>query len=172
MKRFLILISLICSLFLLTSCTGGPDICNPEKNVTEEQVRNDLKENKQEYLDLIDILSNIQIAFIILYEGYSIEDIENEIIIQYFTGSKEDFDQGNITYDKSELYTLKEFDKLSQEDKDLIKTFMLNRNSKKLKIINKAAYDNKIHFKFFGLTYITYSYSSEEFSIESRSCLA
>jgi len=42
-------------------------------------MRNDLEENKQEYIDLIDILSNIQIASIILYEGYSIDDIENEI---------------------------------------------------------------------------------------------
>jgi len=149
MKRILISISLIFSLVFSARCEifPGPDICNPEKNVTEEQVRNDLKENKQEYLDIIDILSNLQIAFVNLDKEDSLEDIDSKIWIQYFTGSEEDFNSGKIG-DKIILYNLKDFDKLSQEDKDLIETFLLNRNSKKVRIVNKVYGDNKIYFEF------------------------
>lgn len=81
MKKAIYLIVLL-TLLVLAGCDAffpGPKICNPKYNVTEEQVKKDLEENKQEYLDIIELLNkeDLQISFILYYKH--LQEIEISI---------------------------------------------------------------------------------------------
>ncbi len=65
---------------------------------------------------------------------------------------------------------IEEIENITNEEKDIIKTFVRNRNSKEIRIVNKAKGDGKIYFEFFGLTYI--SYINSKFYIEKNICMS
>ena len=167
MKRMFMIFIMLFLLISLSNCLTitikTPDRCNPKKSVTEEQVRKDLEENKQEYLDMINLLNNkdLQITYITYGES-------TIIYVSIYTGSHEDFMNGILKEEYHHMYIIEELNDLSQEDKDLIKNFIENRNSTEVEIINKAESDGKIYFYFFGLTYIIYK--DDEFEILTRGC--
>lgn len=167
--KYLIVIILI---IILSGCFFGnispkPSICDSNLNVTEEDVRNDLDVNKNEYLELIDLLSNYQISYIYYYEDSS-KDILESINLDFYTGNNEDFNNGNLDGSYIQTDNLLEVEYLTQNEVDIIHSFIQNRNSKKIIITNKAKGDGKIYFEFFGLTYIIYE--NDRFYIENKPC--
>lgn len=167
MKRISIILIMFFLLISLSNCLTfkriKPEKCNPEVNVTEEQVRKDLEDNKQEYLDMINLLDNSQIQI-----THITFDDSLDIIISAFTGSREDFLAGRLDFKNQFTSRLENLDDLSQEDKNFIKNFIENRNSREFEITYKAWGDGKIYFYFFGLTYIIYK--DDEFEILTRGC--
>ncbi len=167
-RRIIFVVLNLYILVILTSCFHveytPPDICNPNKSVSEEQVRNDLEENKQEYLEMIKLLDSDDI----LISYIDFKEVNQYILLSIYTGSYEEFKEGNLNPDKEYHSYLEDLEILTEEEKQLIESFVKNRDSKEFSITNKARDDGKIYFEFFGLTYITYI--DDEFYVEHRSC--
>jgi uncharacterized membrane protein (DUF485 family) len=115
-----------------------------------EQVKKDLKENKQEYLDIIELLTrDYQYLANIEYK-----EITHKIRVSTFKDSKEDFNSSTYIYEP--FKDLDEIEKLTDVEKELIRLFVLNRDSKEVRIINKIQSEGIVYFEFWGNTFIIY----------------
>ena len=88
-----------------------------------------------------------------------------KIKIDTYDGSIEEY-RNDYNKEKSSTYFLENFDRYNDTEKDFVKSFILNRNSKSVSVF--VVTNEIIHFEFFGLTSI--EYENGEFSLKTRSC--